>query len=100
MSDVLGVDADGAELREGDKVKHDFGATGIVTGILRAAAGSGLIDKLTVDWDCSPSEAPASQSSAQHLRKVAAADATIPNVRLTQKHTGTAFEAGTVHRAR
>ena len=33
MSDVLGVDCDGAELRVGDKVKHDFGATGSITGI-------------------------------------------------------------------
>ena len=99
MSTVLGVDADGAELREGDTVRHDFGATGRITGVILAPADSGLVDKFSIEWDCDPSKAPAPTASRQHVRKVAAAPR-IPGGRVGKKHTGAEFESGAVHRAR
>ena len=42
--DVLGLDAEGAELRVGDRVKHDFGRKGTIAGITLATPGSGLLD--------------------------------------------------------
>ena len=70
MEAPLGVDADGAELRVGDQVKHDFGATGTINGITLAPAGSGLLDMFNISWHCSPSEAPAPTASSQHLHKI------------------------------
>ena len=99
-AEVLGLDADGAELRVGDKVQHSFGPTGSITGITRALADSGLLDKFNIVWDCSPSEAPASTASSQHVRKLPAAAATMPGARVTQQYTGAEYESGALHRAR
>ena len=52
MGDVLGEDKDSAELRKGDRVRHDFGATGIITSVTRSAADSGLLDVFNINWEC------------------------------------------------
>ena len=67
--DVLGLDAEGAELRVGDRVKHDFGRKGTIAGITLATPSSGLLDKYNINWDGSLSDAPASTASSQHVRK-------------------------------
>ena len=68
---VVGLDANGAELRVGDRVRHDFDATGNITGVTRATAESKLPDMIHVTWEGDPSKAPASTTSGQHLRRMA-----------------------------
>ena len=99
ISEVLGKDAAGAE-RVGDKVKHDFGATATITGVTRAPAGSGYGDKFNITWDGDPSDAPAPTSGGQHLRKVAAAAATMLPSRQRRRRRRRQRQSGTDLRQR
>jgi hypothetical protein len=94
---MFGLDRDGAELRLNDRVAHDFGNTGTVTGFEAAEEGSGLLDQICCRWDRVEGDATAPPPSvgARHLKKIVA-----PAVRVARRHTGAEFESGDVHRAR
>jgi hypothetical protein len=66
---MFGLDRDGAELRLNDRVAHDFGNTGTVTGFEAAEEGSGLLDQICCRWDRVEvdAQAPPHRASARDI---------------------------------